>query len=114
MLVTALGIFGMTTFNISKRTKQIGTRRALGARKSSIIRYFLVENALVSISGVIAGTGVAILLSNQLMALYELPKIEAFYIFGSAVFILVISQFAVLIPASKAAKISPSIATKTI
>ncbi len=114
MLVTALGIFGMTTFNISKRTKQIGTRRALGARKSSIIRYFLVENALVSISGVIAGTGVAIVLSNQLMVLYELPKLEVIYIFGSALFILVISQLAVLLPASKAARISPSIATKTI
>lgn len=40
VLVTALGIFGLTLFNINKRTKQIGTRRALGARKSAIVNYF--------------------------------------------------------------------------
>ena len=44
VLITALGIFGLTLFNISKRTKQIGIRRALGARKSAIVSYFLVDD----------------------------------------------------------------------
>ena len=46
LLVTALGIYGMTSFDVARRTKQIGVRRALGATKWEIMRYFLVENSL--------------------------------------------------------------------
>ena len=44
--VTCLGIFALATFNVATRTKQIGTRRAVGARRRDIVRYFLVENGL--------------------------------------------------------------------
>ncbi|MFP5303283.1 FtsX-like permease family protein, partial [Cobetia sp. SIMBA_158] len=67
VLVTTVGIFGLTLFNISKRTKQIGTRRALGARKSSIIDYFLVENALICIAGLVLGVIAALILGQLLM-----------------------------------------------
>ena len=46
-----LGIFGLATFNVSTRTKQIGTRRAVGARRRDIVRYFLVENGLITSAG---------------------------------------------------------------
>ena len=72
VLVTA-GIFGLTLFNISKRTKQIGTRRALGARRSAIVRYFLVENALVASVGIVLGAGLAMLLGQQLMTVFLCP-----------------------------------------
>jgi hypothetical protein len=44
--IAALGIFGLAAFNVSTRTKQIGTRRAVGARRTDVVRYFLVENWL--------------------------------------------------------------------
>ena len=53
--VTCLGIFALATFNVSTRTKQIGTRRAVGARRRDIVRYFLVENGLITSAGIIAG-----------------------------------------------------------
>ncbi|WP_351089797.1 FtsX-like permease family protein, partial [Shewanella sp. S1-49-MNA-CIBAN-0167] len=55
LLITALGLTGMVMFNIQRRTKQIGTRRALGARKRDIIEYFMVENYLICIVGGVIG-----------------------------------------------------------
>ena len=55
LTVTALGIFGTTSFSVTQRTKQIGTRRALGASRSEIVRYFLVENSLIAAMGIALG-----------------------------------------------------------
>ena len=52
LAITSLGIFGLATFNVSTRTKQIGTRRAVGARRRDIVRYFLVENWMITTAGV--------------------------------------------------------------
>jgi putative ABC transport system permease protein len=112
--VTALGIFGLTVFNINKRTKQIGTRRALGARKSSIISYFLVENVIICLTGTVLGSISAILLGQGLLDLYSVPALNSLYIISTVLFIITISILSVLIPANKAANISPSIATRSI
>ncbi|MFT4748063.1 MAG: putative ABC transport system permease protein, partial [Congregibacter sp.] len=50
-IVTALGIVGLASFSVNQRKKQIGTRRALGATQSAIIRYFMLENFLISSIG---------------------------------------------------------------
>ena len=47
-LITAFGIVGLAIFSINRRTKQIGTRRALGATRWQIMRYFMVENFFIS------------------------------------------------------------------
>ncbi|MGS0536059.1 ABC transporter permease [Pseudoalteromonas sp. SaAl2] len=114
VLVTALGIFGLTLFNISKRTKQIGTRRALGARKSAIINYFLVENALICTMGLVLGVICALLLGQFLMQHFSIAALPSSYIAITAIMVLIMSLLAVLGPAKRAANISPSIATRTI
>ncbi len=112
--VTAVGNFGLTLFNISKRTKQIGTRRAIGARKSDIVRYFLLENSLVCTGGLVLGCIGAVVVGEQLMQLYSLPKLDYFYVAYTAGFVMLISLLAVIFPAMRAANISPSIATRSI
>lgn len=114
VLVTALGIFGLTVFNINKRTKQIGTRRALGARKSSIVKYFLVENSMISVIGVSFGAVAAFYLGKLLLMHYSLPELDLSYVLGTTVFVMVISLLSVVFPASRAANISPSIATRSV
>jgi putative ABC transport system permease protein len=114
LLVTALGIFGLTVFNINKRTKQIGTRRALGARKSAIISYFLVENAIICVVGTIIGSIAALFLGRVLLKHFSIPALDSMYILFTALFVIVISLLSVLMPANKAANISPSIATRSI
>ncbi|MCK8124713.1 FtsX-like permease family protein [Pseudoalteromonas sp. 2CM39R] len=114
VLVTALGIFGLTLFNISKRTKQIGTRRALGARKSAIISYFLVENAMICIVGLVIGVIAAVYLGQLLMQHFSIAQLNISYVLATALAVFVMSLLAVLAPAKRAANISPSIATRTI
>lgn len=114
VLVSALGIFGLTLFNISKRTKQIGTRRALGARKSAIISYFLVENAMICLVGLVIGVIAAVYLGQVLMQHFSIAQLDISYVLATALAVFVMSLLAVLAPAKRAANISPSIATRTI
>jgi putative ABC transport system permease protein len=114
VLITGLGIFGLTVFNINKRTKQIGTRRALGARKSDIVRYFLIENAIICVFGIALGAVAAILMGQMLLESYSMPALNSIYVAVTAIFIFIASLLSVVMPATKAANISPSIATRSI
>ena len=114
VMVTALGIFGLTQFNISKRTKQIGTRRALGARKSAIVRYFIVENIMVCLVGLVIGSIATFYLGQQLMRLYSVPALEVSYVLVTALGLILLTLLAAFFPARKAADISPSIATRSV
>ncbi|KZN58678.1 hypothetical protein N473_04395 [Pseudoalteromonas luteoviolacea CPMOR-1] len=113
-IITALGIFGLTHFNISKRTKQIGTRRALGARKSTIFKHFLLENMVVTSLGMLIGVVGALLLGRKLMGIYDVPPLEGMSILLTAIAMIVMSLVAVFVPAQRAANISPSVATRSI
>jgi putative ABC transport system permease protein len=114
LAIAALGIFGLATFNVSTRTKQIGTRRAVGARKRDIIRHFLVENALITSAGVVAGCGLALACGYELSRLYDLPRLDLYYLVGGVLVLWVIGQLAARQPAGRAAAISPSVATRTV
>lgn len=114
LLITALGLTGMVMFNIQRRTKQIGTRRALGARKRDIIEYFMVENYLICIVGGVIGGMLALVLGQQLMSLYSLPMVPVIYPIVSVIGLLVVTTLAVIVPAAKAANISPAMATRSV
>ena len=114
LLITSLGLAGMVMFNIERRTKQIGTRRALGAKKRDIVSFFLVENYLICLIGGGLGGLIAVQLGQQLMSLYSLPKLELIYPIVTVAGLLVLTTVAVIFPARKAAKISPAIATRSV
>jgi putative ABC transport system permease protein len=112
--VTCLGIFALATFNVSTRTKQIGTRRAVGARRRDIVRYFLVENALITSGGVIAGCALALAVGYWLSAQYALPRLNLYYLVGGVLALWGIGQLAAWQPARRAAAVPPSVATRTV
>ncbi len=114
LLITSLGLAGMVMFNIERRTKQIGTRRALGAKKRDIISFFLVENYIICIVGGVIGGLVAVQLGQQLMSIYSLPKLEPIYPLVTIAGLMVLTTIAVILPARKAANISPAIATRSV
>jgi putative ABC transport system permease protein len=113
-LMTALGIVGLASFHVGVRTKQIGTRRAVGARKIDIIRYFLVENLLLTTAGVAIGALLAFGFGQWLSSVYSLPPLSPIYIGGGIILLTVVGQLAVFVPALKAAAIPPAIATRTV
>lgn len=114
LLITSLGLTGMVMFNIQRRTKQIGTRRALGAKKRDIISYFLVENYLICLAGGVLGGLLAIQLGQQLMKIYSLPMLALSYPILTVAGLFVVTTLAVYLPARKAANISPATATRSV
>ena len=55
LVVTSFGIVGLASFWVQQRTKMIGTRRALGATRGQILRYFQAENLLLTTAGIAIG-----------------------------------------------------------
>lgn len=114
LLITSLGIVGMAVFNVNRRTRQIGTRRALGASKANIVRYFIIENWIVSTVGIFIGIGLSLLLNNFLMQQFSLPKLDYLYIVMTMSGVWLLGLIAVYLPAKKASHISPAIATRSV
>ncbi len=114
LAIAALGIFGLATFNVSTRIRQIGTRRAVGARRFDIVRHFLVENWMVTTAGVVAGCGFAFAVGYWISVKYELPRLDLYYLVGGVLSIWLIGRSAALQPARKASAISPAVASRTI
>jgi putative ABC transport system permease protein len=112
--VTCLGIFGLTTFNVSTRTKQIGTMRAVGARKRDIVAHYLVENAIVLLSGGLVGCVLALAVGHWLTDQYQLPRLDLHFLAIGVLGLAVIGQLAAWQPARRAATVPPSVATRTI
>ena len=112
--VTCLGVFALATFNVSTRTKQIGTRRAVGARRGDIVRYFLVENGLITGTGVLVGCALALAAGYWLSLHYALPRLNLYYLVGGVLTLWGIGQLAAWQPASRAAAVPPSVATRTV
>ncbi len=113
LLVTASGIVGMTTLRVAQRKKLIGVRRALGARKRDILRYFITENFLITSGGVVAGLILAVLLNQLLVSQLEMSKLPIGYLAYGAATLWLLGVIAVYGPAWRAAGISPAIATRS-
>jgi putative ABC transport system permease protein len=114
LVITALGIFGLATFNVSTRTKQVGTRRAVGARRRDIVAHFLAENWMITTGGVILGSILALAAGHLLAMEYKLPRVDLYYIVGGVVVLWFVGIAAAWHPARRAARISPALATRTV
>lgn len=113
-VITGLGIVGLASFSVSRRTRQIGVRRALGATRPEIMRYFMIENFLISSVGIITGGILAVALNIYMVQEFALTPL-AWYVVPIAMIILwLVGQAAVAGPARRASGISPSIATRSI
>jgi putative ABC transport system permease protein len=112
-IITTLGIIGLASFNVSRRTRQIGIRRALGATRPAIVRYFLIENSIVSAIGLCVGGALAIGLNMLLVESFSLEPLNWYVIPAGMLALLFIGQLAVAGPARRASNISPAIATRS-
>jgi len=112
LIVTGLGIVGVTAFSVTERRKQIGTRRALGATKAAILRYFLLENWIVTNTGLILGVLVAYGLNVLLVTKTSGAKLDWRYVVAAIVLLWLQGIIATLIPAMRATRFSPVIATR--
>jgi len=112
LTVTGFGIVGLTTYWVSQRRRQIGMRRALGARRLDILSYLHTENLLIVAAGCVLGIVLGLAINTLLAASMQLTRMSVGYLCIGALIVLVLCQLAVLWPALRAAYISPAIATR--
>ncbi len=114
LVVTALGIVGLASFWVQQRTKQIGIRRALGATRGQVLRYFQTENFLLATLGIAIGMVLAYGMNQLLMTHYELPRLPLIYLPIGAATLWLLGQVAVFGPARRAAAVPPAVATRSV
>jgi putative ABC transport system permease protein len=112
-IITALGIVGLASFNVSRRTRQIGIRRALGASKPAIVRYFMIENSIVSALGLLIGSALAIALNITMVEAFSLQPLQWYVIPLGVIALWAVGQLAVAGPARRASNITPALATRS-
>ncbi len=111
--VTAFGIIGLTSYWVSQRFRQIGIRRALGASRGTILRYFQTENLLIAIAGSVLGVLLALAGNLWVLRSIALARLPLIYLLVGAIAVLGLGQLAVLWPALRAASVPPAVAARS-
>ncbi|WP_413625051.1 ABC transporter permease [Luteibacter sp. Lutesp34] len=114
LCVTAAGVFGLTSFWVDQRERQIGIRRALGARRRDILGYFQVENLLIVGSGAVLGIVLAVGLNFALISRYEMDRLPVTDVLLGVVCVLALSQASTFVPARRAARVEPASAIRSM
>ncbi|HZI67812.1 MAG TPA: FtsX-like permease family protein [Thermoanaerobaculia bacterium] len=114
VFVTSLGIVGLTVFSVTERTRQIGTRRALGAQRRDILRYFLLENWLITTMGLAVGALLAYGLNVFLVSKVNGAKMDPLLVLGGILLLWLAGLAATFVPARRGAAVAPAVATRNV
>ena len=111
LLLAALGLFGLMSYNVARRTNEIGIRMALGAQRQDVLRLVMRESMLLVVVGVAAGVVLA-LYAGRFVAtlLYDVPPTDAPAMALAILVMLVVSAVAGYIPARRASRVDPMVA----
>jgi putative ABC transport system permease protein len=112
--VALAGALAVASFSVAERTRQIGVRRAIGASRTRIVAYFLVENALLTGTGIAAGMVLAVPASQLVRSLLPPAAMSWFDVAISAALLFVAGLLSALVPALRAARIPPTAATRIL
>jgi ABC-type antimicrobial peptide transport system permease subunit len=116
LLVASVGIYGVISYSVSQRTREIGIRMAVGAERRDVLRMIIGEGLRLVAAGILIGTGVALLLARLISAfsrlLYGVRANDA-VTFMAVLFVLVgVSVLACYFPARRASRLDPTAALK--
>ncbi|HKI72762.1 MAG TPA: ABC transporter permease [Verrucomicrobiae bacterium] len=111
LLLSALGVYGVLSYAVTRRTREIGIRTAMGAERRRVLGMVLREGARLIGVGVVAGLVAALcltrLLGNQLFKLFEVRPNDPVVLAGVLLFLFAVALLACWLPARRAAKIDP-------
>lgn len=113
LAVTGFGIVGLTSSWVTRRRREIGIRRALGATRHAILHQFQLENLFIAVVASAIGVGLALALNLWMMSRFEMQRIPLLPVIVAAVAVVGLGQLAVLWPALRAAAVPPALAART-
>ena len=111
LIVASVGLFGLMSYSVARRTNEIGIRMALGAESRDVLHLVMRESMLLVAIGVVAGVAIA-LASGRLVAtlLYGLPPTDPMSIALAAGVMIFVSAVAGYLPARRASRVDPMVA----
>jgi len=113
LVLAVVGVYGVISFAVSRRTREIGVRIALGARGGEIVELILREGMLLTVAGLTIGFVASIFVTRTLQGmLFEVGPTDAVTLTGVGALLLVTATIANYFPASRAAKVDPMIAMR--
>ena len=113
LLVSMIGLFGVMSYTVTRRTKEFGIRMAFGADRGGILQSVLRESLAIVISGVVLGLGAALVTTRFLATmLFGLEPNDPATILAAVGGMLVVSAVAAYLPARRASRVNPLIALR--
>ena len=113
LLLAAIGLYGVMAFQVSARTREIGVRMALGARRSQVVRMVIGQALRVVAIGVALGIPFAFVGAGSLRALlYGITPFDPAPLAAGAAVLVIVGTLAALIPSRNAARVDPLVAIR--
>jgi predicted permease len=111
--IAAIGLFGLLSYSVARRTNEIGIRMALGAQRAAVVSLVMRESIGTVAAGVVIGL-TAVVFAGRLIAslLYGLSPTDPAMIVGATAVMLAVSAFAGYLPARRAAAVDPMVALR--
>ncbi|HEV2342203.1 MAG TPA: ABC transporter permease [Candidatus Acidoferrales bacterium] len=112
-LLAVVGIYGVISYDISQRTREIGVRMALGAQPEHVLRMIIREAMLLAACGIFAGIAGALALGRVLQSsLYEIKPTDPLTFVAVAIVLSIVALVACYVPARRAMRVDPMIALR--
>jgi putative ABC transport system permease protein len=113
LALAAVGIYGVAAFSVTRRTREIGIRMALGARRGNILRLVLGEGARMAALGVLIGIGASLAIMRLISTLlFGISAADPLTFVGVAVLLSAVALVASYIPARRAMRVDPIVALR--
>jgi putative ABC transport system permease protein len=113
LVLAAIGIFGVLSYAVAQRTREIGIRMALGAQEGSVVRLVVRQAMTLVMAGVVVGTAAALLLSQTMTKMLFSVKPTDPVTFGAvAITLNGVALLACYVPARRATRVDPIVALR--
>ena len=113
LLLAAIGLFGLMSYSVSRRTNEIGIRMALGAQRQDVLRLVMRESMILVVAGIVGGVSIALGASKLVTTLlFGLAGTDSLSIAAAIGVMIVVSALAGFLPARRASRVDPMVALR--
>jgi len=113
LVLACIGLYGLLSYEVSRRTREIGIRTALGAQQRDVLRLVVGQGIVLAVAGAAVGIGVALGVTRYLKSiLYDVRANDPATIAAVAVLLMFVALAACYVPARRATRVDPMVALR--